>query len=59
MKHDSEWLPRMPAIPIQPREISSNTSAMETKSAPIPPYSSGTVIPNSPICFMESTISVG
>lgn len=45
--------------PIQPRAISSKTSANETMSAAMPPYSSGTDSPNSPIRFILSTISVG
>jgi len=55
----SEWLPRMPAMPIQPREISSKTRANETASSGLPPNSSGTVMPNRPSSFMPSTISVG
>jgi hypothetical protein len=55
----SEWEPIVPATPIQPRAISSKTRAKETMSAPSPPYSSGTLRPNSPICFIFSTISVG
>ena len=59
IRQASEWLPRMPAMPIQPRAISSKTSANETGSRSRPPYSSGTVMPNRPISFMPSTISVG
>ncbi len=56
---DSEWLPRMPAMPIQPLAISSKTIANDTMSMPRPPYSSGIVIPKRPSPFMVSTISVG
>jgi hypothetical protein len=59
IQHESEWLPMIPATPIQPREISSNTTASETMSAAIPPYSSGTSRPNSPICRIVATISSG
>ncbi len=59
IQHDSEWLPMIPATPIQPREISSNTTASETMSAAMPPYSSGTSRPNSPICRIVATISSG
>ncbi len=59
IQQDSEWLPIMPATPIQPREISSNTTASETMSAAIPPYSSGTSSPKSPIWAIVATISSG
>ncbi len=49
----------IPAMPIQPREISSNTTASETMSAAMPPYSSGTSRPNRPIWRMVATISSG
>ncbi len=55
----SECEPRIPATPIQALEISSNTTEYETASIAIPPYSSGTSMPNSPIDFISSTISSG
>src|SRR5450759_3828344 len=55
----SECEPRIPATPIQALEISSNTTEYETASMAMPPYSSGTSIPNRPIAFISSTISSG
>ena len=46
-------------MPIQPRAISSKTSAKETGSRSRPPYSSGMVMPNRPMSAMPLTISVG
>jgi hypothetical protein len=48
-----------PETLIQPRAISSTTSAYVSSDSPRPPYSSGIVRPNSPISFMPATISVG
>ena len=59
IQQDSEWLPMMPATPIQPREISSKVTARETMSAPRPPYSSGTSSPNRPSSRMVATSSSG
>jgi hypothetical protein len=59
IQQESEWLPMMPATPIQPREISSKVTASETMSAPRPPYSSGTSSPNNPSSRMVATISSG
>ena len=59
IQHESEWLPRIPAIAIHPRANSSKTSEKETISSPRPPNSSGMVIPKRPISFICSTISVG
>ena len=59
IQQDIEWLPRMPATPIQPREISSKATASDTMSAAIPPYSSGTVSPNRPSWRMVATSSSG
>lgn len=46
----SEWCAdtRMPVAP-QARDNSSTAIAYETQSRPVPPYSAGTYIPNSPI----------
>ncbi len=55
----SECEPRIPATPIQAFEISSKTTEYETASMAMPPYSSGTSIPNRPIAFISSTISSG
>src|SRR6266851_359842 len=55
----SECEPRIPATPIHAFEISSKTIEYETASMAMPPYSSGTSIPNRPIAFISSTISSG
>ena len=55
----SECEPRIPATPIQAFEISSKTTEYETASMAMPPYSSGTSMPNSPITSISSTISSG
>ena len=59
IRQASEWLPRIPATPIQPRASSSKTRANDTGSRSRPPYSSGTVIPKRPIAAIPATISVG
>ena len=56
---DKEWLPKIPAIPIHPLDISSNKIDIETISRFCPPYSSGMSIPNKPISFIFFTISSG
>jgi hypothetical protein len=48
-----------PEIEIHPRESSSTIIAYVVRSKPIPPYSSGMVVPNSPSSFICSTIGSG
>ena len=54
-----KWVLMMPLTLIQPRAISSTTSAYVSRDSPSPPYSSGIIRPKSPISFMPSTISEG
>ncbi len=44
---------------IQPRAISSTTSAYVSSDSPSPPYSSGIMIPKMPRSLRPSTMSVG
>ena len=48
-----------PEMDIQPRAISSTTSAYVNSDSPSPPYCSSMVSPNSPKCFMPSTMASG
>src|SRR5215217_637848 len=54
-----KWVLMMPLTLIQPRAISSTTSAYVSSDSPRPPYSSGIISPKRPISFMPSTISAG
>ena len=54
-----EWVPIGPVMDIHPFDSSSNTIENVSTSSPMPPYCSGTTIPNRPISAIWSTSSVG